>query len=40
VKGHAENPLNNRCDLLATAAADGGQLLADEGYEKEQQYAP
>jgi|SRR4051812_14231169 ribonuclease HI len=33
VKGHAENPLNNRCDELATAAADGYDLLVDEGYE-------
>ncbi len=35
VKGHATNPFNNRCDELATAAADGGHLLVDEGYEKE-----
>ena len=34
VKGHAQNPYNNRCDELATAAADGGNLLIDEGYEK------
>jgi len=33
VKGHAENVLNNRCDQLATAAADSGQWLIDEGYE-------
>jgi ribonuclease HI len=33
VKGHADNPLNNRCDHLATSAADGGDLLVDEGYE-------
>lgn len=33
VKGHADNPYNNRCDQLATAAADGGNLLDDEGYE-------
>lgn len=33
VKGHAENPYNNRCDELATAAADGANLLTDEGYE-------
>ncbi len=33
VKGHAENPFNNRCDELATAAADGIQLEIDEGYE-------
>lgn len=35
VKGHAENPNNNRCDELATAAADGKNLQADEMYEKE-----
>ncbi|HXR83479.1 MAG TPA: ribonuclease HI [Hanamia sp.] len=35
VKGHAENVLNNRCDILATTAADGKNLLVDEGYEKE-----
>ncbi|HTD94998.1 MAG TPA: ribonuclease HI [Chitinophagaceae bacterium] len=34
VKGHAENPLNNRCDELATMAADGYDLLVDEEYEK------
>lgn len=34
VKGHADNPLNNRCDELATAAADGKNLLIDEGYER------
>ena len=33
VKGHAENPYNNRCDELATAAADGQDLLIDKGYE-------
>ncbi len=33
VKGHADNALNNRCDELATAAADGKHLLIDEGYE-------
>lgn len=35
VKGHADNPFNNRCDELATMAADGNDLLIDEGYEKE-----
>jgi len=35
VKGHASNPHNNRCDELATAAADGKNLLVDEEYEKE-----
>jgi ribonuclease HI len=33
VRGHADNPLNNRCDELATQAADGGNLLTDEGFE-------
>src|SRR5438270_83993 len=33
VKGHANNIYNNRCDQLATAAADGYDLLVDEGYE-------
>jgi ribonuclease HI len=33
VKGHADNVYNNRCDELATAAADGYDLLVDEGYE-------
>jgi ribonuclease HI len=32
VRGHADNPFNNRCDELATAAADGGDLLEDTGY--------
>lgn len=35
VKGHADNPYNNRCDELATAAADGKHLQIDEGYENE-----
>lgn len=35
VKGHADNPYNNRCDQLATQAADGKHLLIDEGYEQE-----
>lgn len=34
VKGHAENKYNNRCDELATTAADGNNLLVDEGYEQ------
>jgi ribonuclease HI len=33
VKGHADNVMNNRCDELATTAADGKHLLVDEGYE-------
>lgn len=35
VKGHAENPFNNRVDELATQAAAGSDLLVDEVYEKE-----
>lgn len=34
VKGHASNPYNNRCDELATAAADGKDLLIDQYYEE------
>ena len=33
VKGHADNPYNNRCDRLATTAADGKNLDKDNGYE-------
>jgi ribonuclease HI len=33
VKGHAENPYNNRCDELATSAADQPGLPADTAYE-------
>lgn len=35
VRGHADNPFNNRCDELATAAADSNNLLRDEGYEQD-----
>ena len=35
VKGHASNVWNNRCDELATAAADGSVLGVDEVYEEE-----
>lgn len=31
VKGHAGHPENERCDKLATEAADGDNLLIDEG---------
>ncbi|MBX5439861.1 MAG: ribonuclease HI [Thermoflavifilum sp.] len=34
VKGHAQNPYNNRCDQLATEAADHHALHIDEGYEQ------
>ena len=30
VKGHAGHPENERCDFLATSAADGTDLLIDE----------
>lgn len=33
VKGHADNKWNNRCDVLATMAADSGNWLVDDGYE-------
>jgi ribonuclease HI len=33
VKGHADNIYNNRCDELATAAADGHLLHIDEWFE-------
>lgn len=36
VKGHADNPYNNRCDQLATAAADGGNLAIDRFFESEE----
>lgn len=32
VKGHADNPLNNRCDELAVAAARSGNHEEDFGY--------
>ena len=32
VKGHASNPYNQRCDELATAAADGSNLIEDTGF--------
>jgi ribonuclease HI len=34
VKGHADNPHNNRCDELATNAAAGKHLLVDTVYEE------
>lgn len=33
VRGHAGHPENERCDELATAAADGSALLEDVGFE-------
>lgn len=34
VKGHADNPENERCDHLAVAAREAPGLPPDEGYEK------
>lgn len=33
IKGHAGHAENERCDKLATAAADGDNLKIDEGFE-------
>ncbi|HEV9035417.1 MAG TPA: ribonuclease HI [Puia sp.] len=35
VRGHADNPYNNRCDELATSAADGKDLQIDQVFESE-----
>lgn len=35
VKGHDGHALNERCDRLATSAADGEDLPADEEYERQ-----
>ena len=34
VKGHAGNPGNERCDMLATAAAAGDGKITDEGLDQ------
>lgn len=39
VKGHAGEADNERCDELATAAADGEDLLEDEGFSTQDQLA-
>lgn len=31
VRGHDGHPENERCDMLATSAADGADLIVDEG---------
>ena len=36
VKGHANNPFNNRCDELATQAADSGPWEIDTAFEAAQ----
>lgn len=35
IKGHNENPENERCDELAVAAAEGRNLIIDAGYNKD-----
>ena len=35
IKGHAGHPQNERCDALAVAAYQGGDLIEDEGYKQE-----
>ncbi len=35
VKGHADNPLNERCDQLAVEASMKPNLLEDKGYQPE-----
>lgn len=37
VKGHAGNPNNERCDELATTAADGQDLKPDRGFEQQEE---
>lgn len=33
IKGHNDHPENERCDVLATEAADGYELQIDSGYQ-------
>jgi ribonuclease HI len=35
VRGHADNELNNYCDHLAVSAAEGKNLLIDDGYDSD-----
>ncbi|MEO5571498.1 MAG: ribonuclease HI [Bacteroidia bacterium] len=35
IKGHNNHPYNERCDEMAVAAALGGNLIPDTGYETE-----
>lgn len=37
IKGHANNPENERCDELAVKASESNNLLIDEVYESEMQ---
>ncbi len=34
IRGHNDHPFNERCDVLATTAADGRNLQIDEEYER------
>ena len=36
VKGHDGDPHNERCDALATSAADGDDLSVDAGFKEEE----
>ncbi len=37
IKGHNNHPMNERCDVLATSAADSKNLLIDSEFEKMKQ---
>ena len=37
IKGHADNPYNNKCDELATNAAIHGKKISDHIYEREKE---
>ena len=37
IKGHADNPYNNKCDELATNAAINGSKISDQVYEQEKE---
>jgi ribonuclease HI len=36
IKGHADNPENEKCDRLAVAASQSGKLQEDEGYRQDE----
>lgn len=35
IKGHNGHPMNERCDTLATEAADSDDVIEDEGYKED-----